>query len=606
MSIVKIVDIPPANPHRWIDFSAMGSGLQTFRNNDWFANQVQSWNEKTNYFQSWYLWDIQTVQISIGGLYRANENAHVIEVIDRNEKVLATISPTDVTYLAGNKSRVGQVDYSLATLRYKFILSQLGINKNDIYFFRLRLQYSIADIFKYDEYVTEPMYFGNYISRSMLMTYSHNVADFGSNYANNWQYNLRVDAELRQNSVRSEAVGYTDQQANPRQQSNTPSKDFKLIFGEVSRGMPMWVYEKINIGLAHNKVEFDDVRYVKPPEEQLETRTLAKRWLKFIGSVRVVEYNAAEANIFASKTPLTLFPVNNYPILVRDLKMKNSGSNNEVNVFTGFEINNVSELNAFKNILNTYFGPAAGLKGLFVVQLGYLCYVNGEDEYWDENLTTLFTKYFTLQHTKSNFYAIPQIRSGLTVLASDVAIVPLGNTEVYCYGAPGGPDTLFTFDFNFVGRGNPATANIRVWHADTVKEIYISNTRSYRTLIPTYMPSTLTTYSVRFTDSVSLDVSSLPATLQQLVVTDNRFLASVLGLNSKSWPNLVMIGLSRNKLGFAECDKAFMYHQVFTTFPDLPSNGVFAVNDQNPAAGVTSLSLSARTNLITKSWAVLI
>ena len=606
--IVKLAFFPESNPYRWIEDASDKKHLQTLRPDDFFTNQIPFWKQKTNYFEKVTFWSYMAVQVQVGGRYLGTEaGEHYMDnniyIYDCNHKIRGIVPVTSSTFLPGNIRKYNGVDYSLVSLNFKFALFKYNILEPGIYYLKLSLKHVVGGNTFYDYYTSEPLHVAAehpFCRRFEYISFSNKLhVDYTDIF-----FHKYIEANLDIDEVGNVASGYDDQHNNPRQQSNIPYTDVALSIG-YPYGVPNYQLQKLNNILANDYVIIDGVRYVKPKENKIEKTFKNTQYEQYGAKVNIREYDSSEATLSVTIQPLVLFDAPAYPYMIQALRVKNSISNAQKDVWIGFEINNAQQEQEFLTILNGFRKQDIGMTGTFSKVGSEFLYANGPNENWDTTLSVIWTKYINLSYAKPA--PGTPITLGLTISGKHVAVVPQFNSEVQCYG-DGVTNQVWNITYDYAAKGNPGTATVRVWHNDLLQYISIVDTQAFTR----YNPPSVAMHPVGLeqlffhntgVDTINMDL--IAGTLQYFTLRNANIPAGGVPLfqnfGNKSWPGLKYFDVQNNGYSTAQVDFLFIAHQTVSP-SSIPVNGLWDIRGN---AAPSAASLSQRLHLAnTKNWVV--
>lgn len=600
MSRVKIIEFPQPQPIRFKDDSSAFASLpQTVGNEKDFAGSLNVWDIQKGYCQKWQFWDTIGIQIQVGAYYTYYNLTPFVEVLDVNNNVIATLNPAFSNTLAGNTHQYKGQTYGLVTYNWLFSPSQVGIFKRGVYRFRVNVGYLLNLTPVYDTYTSEPQLIAKEHERTVLFRYKSTGLKNDVDWTN-MQFQFRVEAIIGLDRFESNTVGYRDQQNVIRQQQSKPSRMRRLYVGKNTAGVPAWAHDVVNYLLASDEVYIQNKRYVRDPEDELTLDNAEHRYKLLKSSVAIQEFDLSEATRSTNEVPTTVFivPPTGFPFCVKSLKLTNGASNNTVNVFEGYAIHNATQLQDFIKVLNSYRGGGTLTGSFGLSPSGDTClYYNGVGESFDGGVYELLTEYTAFDLTKQFINGTSRILFDSIIRTRMVAIEPQFNYEVYIYEYQ--QYTNLTFRYDYLNRGNPNSAYVRIWHDNRILQLDIRNA-CVTNWDDVHSPSSLKAFYFRDTSMTTLSTFALSTTVE-IMFAVNCKIDTVLGLDLKAWIGLYVVNLTGNRLSTAARDKVI--NDLVTVNYPLRNNGLLALSNQvPPAAAVGSNTLAARSLFSAASW----
>lgn len=604
---VKHIEIPHQNPIPFRDDQHPYKDLPgVIHNEDSFYNKLNSWEIKKGYAYPATFWDYIGIQIQVAGQYLASFQIGAptalmrLEVLDCNDKVVGTRSPSFRNFLAGNVYKHDNgVDYMLMTVNWRFSFADMNLFKKGIYRFRLRIGYEVGAAILYDYFTSEPILLADEHPRTVVLEYiSFDAMKHDVDWTNMF-FHHRVYGQLRYKEFGNDTTAYEDQSRRILQQKSVAYRSIELSVGQYMGGVPDWVHDKVNRILANDLVLIQRRRYTRELDADYDTNDLGgTRYRLSTGRTMLREYSNTEGTMSTTQTPVAAFqrPATGFPYMVHKVVLRNSTSNNTVIAFVGFEINNAAQEQDFIRSLNSYKGGGT-LTGYFTM-VGDTCfYYNGNGEAFNSNESDILYKYTQMHFVKAFVGGTNQIKLQLTLTGKKILFAPKNYYQVYAYSA--GTNTQWAFDYDYLNNGNPNTATCRIWHDDQIETIHCSSPCLADFDNAPYSPETLRTIWIANAQMTSFGTFTInAATLRDLVIGAR--LTDILGLDIKAWTALELFALPQNRLPIATVDR--IINDLRTVAYPLKPNGWLEMGAQTPLAGVTGASAGARADFTAAGW----
>lgn len=591
-----IVEIPEQNPIRFIEEKYPYPNDFAMYSN-WFAEQLAQWDAPQSYKQRYTMADYIGVQV----FHSLGYTSRILEIYDCNGLVATNIMPTTTGTLSGNiiqNAETGDVPYQLNTYNWQIAFNSYVANEGT-YFLRLKFGYEVGETNVYDYYISEPILVQYQHPNTVLLEYisfsNKNDAHFKTP---DMFFHLRVEGEIRENGMANNLTMYNDQKMNPRLQNAIPYRKFNLLAGHFG-GIPFWMVDKIDRAFSNDLVIANKVRYCRDIDAQVETVNKFDRWRKYGISLAIREYDNSTAVTRVRALPFTVYTIPSYPYYAYEIKLRNSTTSYEVNVFSGFTVDDVNWHNIFvNNVLNGVYKEIAGLKGYFATVGNDVVYYNGAGEFFTDAANTKIFSNYTYLTASLPFFAPTMVLSADVTSGIGVSWRTNGGGDSNNYGAgiqtptktyTGGGNIFVRIFFDLIG------GVLEGFSALTINNAYVN-------LIDGQYPQDMEYLEVSGTKITTFSFTNVyKDNLDTVVIKDNTLLTSITGFN-KDWGALLNIDFSGNALSSGQVDNIFNTYE--TNVSTIPNGNTFTTAGQTPSAPPTVASAPSRLIIAGAGWTI--
>jgi hypothetical protein len=237
--------IPFLNPIRFVP-----QQVQKYSNfdNDWFANQIQPWQQKTDYAQKWPKGSAVVLQ------FHCNFSPVQLKILDCSGKILSTIIPNAISTGA----------YSDGFTYYQTIFQVPDIDTN--WFCQISIGFGATVI----NYISEPQHTYDRMNGLMEIRYSNSFNDQDVYFDGGIEFVKYIEAYIGDLTPKSNSTLWIDQPNNVRLIRGVPYREFKFFVGGtynahgyVSKGVPQYEGDFINGVFCCDRVLLNGVQYTK-------------------------------------------------------------------------------------------------------------------------------------------------------------------------------------------------------------------------------------------------------------------------------------------------------------------------------------------------------
>ena len=209
---------------------------------DFFARNLQSWQDKVTYCQPFQKGDIVPIYFVYGNTLSDYE----INILDENGDIYLTIPYTSFTALSVGGVAAAYYELPMYDLAEGFYFAQVSYNQpgEDIYF------------------ISEPFNVKDYHEGTMLLEYRNSYNDQNVLFEEfDFTFYLRVHAAITEMNPKVSAETYEDQPLNQTLLSAKPYREWKIVIGGNGNLVTEWFIDKANRAFSCDSLEIDGHAY---------------------------------------------------------------------------------------------------------------------------------------------------------------------------------------------------------------------------------------------------------------------------------------------------------------------------------------------------------
>lgn len=604
---MRTVIFSELNQFRFVPLDATYRYNTRHFDDDWFRNQILSWQVKTNYSEKVQRGDRVYLQI----LSNVTTAPTLSIYSCKQGNALSTHNYVNSTYqIAGN--RVYEIN----------LTDVFAALESDTYY----LVTTAADTDGSQSWITEPIQLADSFPETMLLRYKHyhnkDHVDFERTGAT---FNMRVESALLDFEPGVNRVGYEAQDGNYSLLSAVTFRGFTWVAGGNGKTIPDYMISKLNHVWALSDVWLDGKKFVAQDGAAFEKSTVDK-FPKYAAGIDIREA-VNNAGVIYTSGGFTVFTIPAYPFVIERYAI---GRTTLIGIgLTGFSafftsenfahIADLTALNAWISAQNTTVLPDGGLEGLLSIESGDVIYQPAAGETFTAGQASLLTAFVEFTQT---------VPAGADLSVTAVVMSGAGAPYAVVTGGAVSQSGYLTASVTTVAlQGAPdGTRTFRLFHRNIISYMLITDLGDTAypggtlTAVTGTFPSSLTQFWLQECDKLTTFnfylLATAKATLTTVRISNNNLLTSIGSFHSTgqvSFSALNNIQLNGNALTVGAVNGFFTSMYVAMTDISITPLQRFRVlggsinTRQTPAAAPTSTSAIARAALINPpySWTVL-
>lgn len=237
--------IPFLNPIRFVP---QGTPEFINFNNDWFTNQIQSWQQPTDYCQKWIKGSNIVLQ------FHCNFSPVQINILDCKGRIIDSITPVAIP--TGT--------YSDGFIYYEIIFQAPDVEYN--WFCQISIGFGSTVI----NYISEPQHTYENVNGLMEIRYRNSFNDQDIYFDGGIEFIKYIEAYIGDLTPKSNSTLWVDQPNNVRLIRGIPYREFKFFVGGtynagdyISKGVPQYEGDFINAVFCLDTVLLNRMQYTK-------------------------------------------------------------------------------------------------------------------------------------------------------------------------------------------------------------------------------------------------------------------------------------------------------------------------------------------------------
>lgn len=247
MSLIQAY-IPDLNPIRMVPEGI--PGMPTFRN-DWFKNQILSFQQQTHYYQKWLNGSDIYLQ------FTSNFSPVQLSILDCTGKTIQTYIPEPII--------TGYYNPQQTTYQIRFIPPVI----DGIWYAQLNVGFDETLI----RFISEPQQTVDSLNNLMKIEYWHESNDQDIYFAGGLKFGIYVEAIRGQLTPKMRRSVWEDQPLNLRTIKSIPYQQFKFILGD-SYGVPEYLGDKISRIFSCSNVLLNGVQFTQEEGAEWEVNAV--------------------------------------------------------------------------------------------------------------------------------------------------------------------------------------------------------------------------------------------------------------------------------------------------------------------------------------------
>lgn len=445
---------------------------------------------------------------------------------------------------------------------------------------------TIPDVTRYG--ISEPLHIRADHPKTILLEYrnSANKEHFAFRQTGAI-FGLRVDGTMKNPDYLSSDTTYEEQNFNARLLDSQQYTAWAIETGH----LPAYMRQKLAYAAGCDGLVVEDKQLAKSGSDwEVGDRSGVLQKVQI--TLRQADNDDDFVNAFDNDLPIYTRP-GTYPYALHTIQL--IGGNNPV-LASAVVIEDAAEEDDLLAAWNSAVKYQKGLYGSFYVSGDVVYYKQHKLEAYDNVTSLVMAKFFTLTISAGG------LTTFAPVLRAAYVTVDFGDgTAVANYGNGNVVDFTVTHNYGGIGVGPWGQ---RVFHQDD-DFTKIQTNSSRLSALTGDLPTTLTILQLSSSGITGFNAGILVrcmGTLQTFIMT-NGALTSVSNF-THAYANLTTINLSGNHLTSSQVDNLFISYVNGVGVPNIPTGGVFIINNQIPAAPPTALSSGDRGVLASNGWTV--
>lgn len=384
---MAIIEIPKINSENFYLADTATSNLFHTKHfaTDWWQSCLKTYErynkfyspQKPEYFIKKQFDDNVTIQLGI-----PTTATPVLRIYRYNTNVYTTITGTITsTTLSGDIDSLGN---PLKKVQYSFNISSY-VTDEDYYYFVF--YYTIGAV-NSELVISEPMWIKQTHEDTILMQYTNSENAFDIAFSLNPVFSIRIDGSLKYKGKPTfNRVFFRNQKTDLRQLQLKVIELYQLIIG-IDEGVNDLLVNKIAHAFRCDTILIDNKAFLLSEGAEFEPTPFGSLYPMMTLAIELEQYDNRDSTEVFTSEELVLFPSGGYPYAIGELVLSTSPipltGDDYVKAFTGAtpykEVANAAQETAMITALNTIATTTYGRSGNFVIDGGFVKYVNNPAE----------------------------------------------------------------------------------------------------------------------------------------------------------------------------------------------------------------------------------